>query len=109
MTGLGGPSFLLISVGVSGVLYPPKIFSKEVFNEKVFLKICPNADDIWLKSMALLNGIQHKKIMGYEGRLPTIPNTQSVGLWKRNLSEDVNDKYTKAVFTKYNLYSKLKD
>lgn len=41
---------------VSGILYPPECFSKEVLREDIFLKYTPCADDVWLWVMALLNG-----------------------------------------------------
>ena len=34
-------------LGVAGVLYPPHIFSDEVFDKSVFFKYCKRADDIW--------------------------------------------------------------
>lgn len=34
-------------LGVAGVLYPPHVFTEEVFNKEVFRKLCKCADDIW--------------------------------------------------------------
>lgn len=48
--------------GFRGVLYPPHIFSKEVFNADVYRKICPKADDIWFTVVELLDGIAVKSI-----------------------------------------------
>ena len=31
-----------------GTLYPPHIFDAEVMNSKIFLSLCPTADDIWM-------------------------------------------------------------
>ena len=44
--------------GVSGVLYPPHIFSKEIFNKSIFRKYCKGADDIWFTIMEIKEGIQ---------------------------------------------------
>lgn len=44
---------ILSPYGVGGVLYPPHIFSEEIFNETVFRDICPRADDIWFTVMEL--------------------------------------------------------
>lgn len=44
-----------------GVLYPPKILYSEVLNAKVFKKLCPDADDIWLYWMMRLNGRKARK------------------------------------------------
>jgi len=51
-------SFLNFFTGAGGVLYPPNSLYKDVINEDLFLKLCPNADDIWLWAMALLNNTQ---------------------------------------------------
>ena len=45
--------------GVGGVLYPPHCLDKDITNDKVFLKLCPKADDIWIWAMALRH---HTKI-----------------------------------------------
>ncbi len=42
--------------GVGGVLYPPHSLYKEVFNEQLFKKLAPTADDIWFWAMAVKNG-----------------------------------------------------
>lgn len=42
--------------GVGGVLYPPHSLHKDIFNEDLFMKLSPDADDIWFWAMALLNG-----------------------------------------------------
>lgn len=41
--------------GVNGVIYPPHIFPKEVFNTSLFLKIAPHTDDIWFWLMEYMN------------------------------------------------------
>ena len=38
-----------------GILYPPKIFSDEIFDSEKFQKLTPTADDIWFWAMALAN------------------------------------------------------
>lgn len=43
----------IMALGYGGVLYPPGAFDEEVFNEKVFMRLCPYADDIWFFAMAL--------------------------------------------------------
>lgn len=49
------PSMQLLATGVGGVLYPPKCMSEELFNAEVFMSICLQADDVWLKFMQILN------------------------------------------------------
>ena len=42
---------LLLPTGVGGVLYPINIFGEEVFNKELFLNLCSQQDDLWLKIM----------------------------------------------------------
>jgi len=90
-------------VGVGGVLYPPDAMPDIVFNVDLFQKLCPNADDIWFKSMALLNGI-HTIHSGQKVRKPIpIIGSQKKALKKQNVSENKNDVQWKAVSNFFNL------
>jgi len=96
--------------GIGGVLYPPKCFNEEVFNEEVFFSICKYADDVWFKAMALLNGTMSKKLFIIEETGADnycIDNTQKVTLSHINRDKNMNDIQIKAVFDKYDLYKKL--
>ena len=55
-TAAKGCSLYNLPTGVNGILYPPKSLHEEVFNEDVFLKICPTADDLWFRAMSLMKG-----------------------------------------------------
>lgn len=96
--------------GVGGVLYPPNCFNEEVFNEKVFMDICKYADDVWFKSMALLNGTHAQKIYTHnkngEDYLDNL-NVQDIRAGLINWDKEMNDVQLKAVFDKYNLYDRL--
>lgn len=50
------PSYLNFLTSGGGVLFPPNSLYKEVINEKLFLSLAPNADDIWFWAMCILNG-----------------------------------------------------
>lgn len=54
---VGIPRMDLLATTGAGTLFPPHIFNKEVFNTDIFMKICPYADDIWMKIMEIYNGI----------------------------------------------------
>lgn len=54
---IGVPRMDLVATGVAGVLYPPHIFKKEIFNNKLFMKKAPYADDLWLKVMELYSEV----------------------------------------------------
>ena len=97
--------------GVGGVLYPPNSFNQEVFNESVFMDICPLADDIWFKAMSLYNGMPSKKVITFsENGDEYLMNksVQDIGLHLQNVEQEKNDVQFKAVFDKYNLISKIR-
>lgn len=50
------PSVLNFLTGVGGVLYPPMVLHKTVFERKLREEISPLNDDIWFWGMAILNG-----------------------------------------------------
>lgn len=43
--------------GFAGTLYPAHCFSQELFNEDVFMKLTPYADDVWYNVLALKENI----------------------------------------------------
>ena len=101
---------LVFPTGAGGVLYPPRCFNQEVFNEDVFFDICKYADDVWFKAMALLNNVLSRKIYTHNKNgddFFTNNNIQDNALFKINVNEGMNDIQLKAVFDKYNLYNKL--
>ena len=57
--------------GVGGVLYPPHVFSNEIFEEAVFKKLAPHADDIWFWAMAVLNSTKIKIVKNNINTLTT--------------------------------------
>lgn len=99
-----------IAEGFAGVLYPANCFPKEVFNEEVFLRIAPNADDIWFKAMEMLNNTQIiplESISPIWEQILVDENTQDISLMNENIFMNRNDIQIKAVFDYYNLYHKL--
>lgn len=51
-----------MATGVGGVLYPPHIFSEDIFDETKFMTLAPTADDLWFKAMELYSGIKVKRV-----------------------------------------------
>ncbi|MBW1790075.1 MAG: glycosyltransferase family 2 protein [Deltaproteobacteria bacterium] len=102
--GITGPSLSLFPTGNGGILYPPGSLHKEVFNESEFMKLCPTADDIWLKAMALLNSVPCKKVAPHTRPFFRIPKSQSVSLMSQNIKQGKNDTQIRNVFERYELY-----
>ena len=105
--GLASPSSWLFPTGVCGVLYPPNALHPEVFNQVLFQKICPTADDVWLKAMALLNGVPCQKVRPHSTEWTLIEDTQRKRLSAQNVEHRQNDVQIRAVFDHYDLYSRL--
>ena len=105
-------NILNLPLGVGGVLYSPHIFGEEIFNEDVFLKICPYADDIWYKAMEVKYNIQSQKVIfDHKNYIDTdfMLQKQNGRLNSINVSKNKNDTQIKAVWDYYNLWEKYKN
>ena len=92
-----------LPIGANGVLYPVNCFNEEVFNEKLFLKLTPKADDLWFKAMSFINNTV--SIPSSNPPKPPIPiaATQRVSLKKHNVDKDHNSIQWKNVSDYYNI------
>jgi hypothetical protein len=92
------PQANLMATTGAGTLFPPHIFSEEIFNMEKIEELCPLADDIWLMVMAMLSGV---KIVAPERkkRLRYIKGTQKERLW--NINESENDVQLQKVLREY--------
>ncbi|HET8885331.1 MAG TPA: glycosyl transferase [Salinimicrobium sp.] len=82
----------LLPIGAEGVLYPPETFSDVVFDEKLFLKLAPKADDLWFKAVALSNDKRARKAEESPELAIPLAGTQKISLKKENVDEDRNRK-----------------
>lgn len=92
--------------GVDGILYPPHSLHEEVFNEDVFLKICPTADDIWFRAMSLMKGtVCHhvERALSPRSEFVSLDTADITSLASVNRGLNRNDIQAKAVFEKYGL------
>ena len=103
------PSHMIFPTGVGGVLYPPGALHPEVFNREIFRTICPTADDVWLKAMALLNGVKSKRMPGPHREFLLVSGTRASGLLHKNFCAGRNDPQIEAVFSHYDLLNRLRD
>jgi hypothetical protein len=92
----------------SGTLFPPNSLHKDVFNENVFMDICPTADDVWFNAMARLKGLEIRKSYTHSPNGDDFlinESLQSSGLCiiNNNPNNCQNDKQIKAVFEKYGI------
>lgn len=105
--GVRGPSHLLFPTGVGGVLYPPGSLAPEVAHVEAFRRLCPTADDIWFKAMALLAGTAAVKVAGESPRYRQVRGFAASALYAANLTQ--NDPQLRATFEAYDLYPLLRD
>jgi hypothetical protein len=103
------PSFSIFPVCTGGILYPPGALHPEVFNEAVFRKICPIADDVWMKAMSLLNNVRCHKVAPVFEQFVPVRGTQHKTLASENMARGRNDLQIRAVFEHYNLQPVLAD
>jgi hypothetical protein len=103
--GVMGPSHLLFPLGSGGVIYPPHCLADQVFNVERFQQLCPLADDVWFKAMALLKGTLSQKISPHDRRHVEVNGSQQVTLYHTNVTR--NDIQIQTTFDAYDLYQYL--
>jgi hypothetical protein len=103
-TTFSGPTANIFPLTKGGLLIPPGVFKTEVFNETVFMDLCPKQDDAWLKTMALYSKVACLKVRPKALFLIPIRGSQSRALLHDNIIGGKNDSQVKALFDKYDLY-----
>lgn len=98
-------------LGGAGTLYPPQSLHKDVTNKDLFMKLAPQADDIWFWAMAVMAGTKHRLIdygySFYQIDLLYQKLHRNSSLMSSNLHKDCNDVQIKSVMEHYNgLYEK---
>lgn len=101
-------SLRYIATGVGGILYPPHKLDMDVLNERLFVKMCPTADDIWFKSMAIKAGTPYRTVNFHNPVFIENPMLQATALYKGNVNQNRNDVQLQKVFKYYNLMEKIK-
>lgn len=103
------PSDDLFPTGVGGVIYPPESLHPEVTNIAAFRELCPKADDVWLKAMALLRGTRAKRLSGPQVEFPLVIRGQKVSLNHSNVNGGDNDRQIRKVFEHYGLNRRMRE
>lgn len=58
------PSFLNFLTGAAGALYSSRLLHQDIIKSELFMKLCPQADDVWFNAMAVLNNTKVKIVQG---------------------------------------------
>ena len=107
MLNINTPSFYNFLTGVGGVLYAPNVFYKDFFNEKLFMELTPQNDDIWFWAMAVLNDTKIKivddpiNILTYINPEKEIGFNNDITLTSSNVQQSQNDIQLNKVLTYY--------
>ena len=99
-------SLLVFPVGVGGVLYPPHCFDSRVLDEDSFMRLAAHGDDIWLKSMSLLNNVSCRKLSIYRKNFHELRHSQYTALRKEN-QRSRNDQQIDKVFYEFQINTML--
>lgn len=95
-------SFNYHFTGVGGVLYPPRIFDNEIFNEKAFLQLSPLNDDLWFWAMAIKNNKKAFVVKNNITNLKYVYGTQGENsLFMQNDLQNQNDIQLKNILNAY--------
>ena len=84
-------SYQTMPTGVGGVLYPPHCLKEEAFDKDKIKRLCLNADDIWLKTMSVVNGYPAVLASSENKEPKLIEQMQESALYKTNCYEKAND------------------
>ena len=96
------------ATGCGGIMYPPNCFHSDILKSELFTELCPNADDVWFYTMALLNNVTCKKVYTHKPVFYENVKNQETALYTFNLSGGGNDIHIQKVFEKYNIMSRFK-
>lgn len=94
-----------LPIGLWGTLYPPKSLHESYGDEELFLQLCPRADDLWFKAMALLQGTLSLPTKTKPREPIPIIGTQKKALKKTNVKKDGNTPQWRALSDHFNLPS----
>ena len=91
------PAHDLFATGTGGVLYPPGVSGLKCWESRDFLRVCPKADDIWLKFNELSSGIGVYAVRnsGFH-KDSEVLRLSGTSLAARNIDEGRNDKYIRS-------------
>lgn len=91
------PSHLHFSIGMAGVLLPPRLLQALKRSGSAFEATCPRTDDIWLNLHAQRIGARVRQARAEPSYFMLLPGTQKVGLLHANV-EGGNDAALAAVY-----------
>lgn len=101
------PAMALMATGVGGILYPPGLLDKEVFNKESIKNLALKGDDLWLKVIEVISNVP-VVVADKKCELEFVEGTQEEALWHRNVIENGNDKQFNEILSNYNDFKRNK-
>lgn len=100
------PARVLLT-GVGGILYPAGSLPEVAYDASLAMDLCPTADDMWFKAMALLGETTTKQVTDLPTDFPTIPWSQQVSLRVKNVGTGANERQLMRVIDHFGLHEQL--
>ena len=98
------PGYNLLAIGAGGTLFPAGSLNKELFNVDVLKKLALRADDLWLKTMSLLNNTKIVCIAGTYSRFPVpVIQKNNQRLMDGNIGQGQNDNVLNELLQYYHI------
>lgn len=88
-----------VPLGVSGVLYPPRMLAGLREQGRAFTAVAPATDDLWLHAIAVRTGVDVRQIADTPQHFLTVPGSQEVSLAAVNVSGSGNDRVVADLYT----------
>lgn len=91
------PTYHNFFTGCAGILFPMFLMDRKVLEKDAFMRLAPNADDVWLNFCSWISGLRIKNTEGILGNVISIESSSSKGLMQRNVLHRENDQQIKQV------------
>ncbi|TYP98821.1 hypothetical protein C7447_102136 [Tenacibaculum adriaticum] len=82
---------ILLPLGAWGVLYPPNSMPEKVYDEDLFFKLAPKADDLWFKAMTLIKNTISIEVENKPKEPIPVIGSQKVSLKQENVKNNKNE------------------
>ncbi|CAD5991107.1 hypothetical protein [Agreia sp. COWG] len=92
-----------VPLGVSGVIYPPRMLERLRELGEAFVPLVPSTDDLWLHAVALRAGIEVRQLNSRPVHFLTVPGSQQLSLAATNVSGSGNDRAVARLYTRGDL------
>ncbi len=74
------PTFLHQQIGAFGVMYPPGVLHKDIYDIEKIKRLLPTHDDVYFWAMAVLNNTKIQTVLGFNADINYIDGSQECGL-----------------------------